>query len=197
MKKDRVIERIGITIYNINMFESELGGIKESRRTPTQKDFESLIKEFKERPGEALEKKISGASEGSPDLTIYIQPSEKTIPYMGIIVGRGGKTFKYEMGFNTGKDAAINAVPVLTEISGGKESRPLSTVIGQSLGLNENLAGIIIQSASNAYEKPIMHTIEVGPSREDRAEELMGKGYFPRDGIGVMFDKTFKPGGAN
>jgi len=177
------------------MTESESGGIKETSRTPTQKDFESLIKDFQEAPGKGI-KRNTGGSEGSL-WTIFIQPSHKTIPYIGVEVEGGGKTFKYEMSFNTGKGSVINAVPVLTEISGGKESRPLSTVIGQSLGLNENLAGIIIQSASNAYEKPIMHTIEVGPSREDRAEELMGKGYFPRDGIGVMFDKTFKPGGAN
>jgi len=172
------------------MTESESGGIKETSRTPTQKDIELLIGDFQKDPGRGIRRKIE-ASEGSP--TIYIQESKKTIPYIGVEVQREGKVFKYEVGFNKG-NSGIYATPILTEVSEGKESRPLSDVVGAGIGLDESVAGVIIQAAANGYKERITHSVK-SPSDREKLEKLIDEGYIPRDRLYVTLDKTFKPSG--
>lgn len=178
-------------IYNITMSETEQGVVNENR-TPSQKDFELLIGDFQKDPGRGIRRKIE-TPEGSP--TIYIQESKKTIPYIGVeVAGREGKVFKYEVGFNKG-NAGIYATPILTEISGGKETGPLSEVAGAGVALDESVAGVIIQAAANGYKEKITHSMN-SPSDKKKLEKLIDEGYVPRDRLYVILDKTFKPSGA-
>jgi len=101
--------------------------------------------------------------------------------------------FKYEVGFNKG-NSGIYATPILTEVSEGKESRPLSDVVGAGIGLDESVAGVIIQAAANGYKERITHSVK-SPSDREKLEKLIDEGYIPRDRLYVTLDKTFKPSG--